>query len=119
MKYILLFLTIVTNVTAQLFLKKGASILSEYTDSVRFTDKILYALQNRSIWLGLGFFSISFVLYIVVLMKFELSFAYPFLALSYVLILLSSKIFLGESISMLRWSGVFVICIGVILVSRS
>ncbi len=53
------------------------------------------------------------------LMKVDLSFAYPFVALSYVIIIITAWLFLGENISLLRLVGVLVICLGVFLISRS
>jgi uncharacterized membrane protein len=48
-----------------------------------------------------------------------LSFAYPFVSMSYVLIILASRVLLGEPVSLLRWVGVLVICAGIIIVSRT
>jgi drug/metabolite transporter (DMT)-like permease len=44
---------------------------------------------------------------------------YPFLALNMVLVALVSAFFLGETIPMLRWAGILVICAGILLVARS
>ena len=60
--------------------------------------------------------SVFFWLY--ALSKVDLSYAYPFLALSYGLILGISWLLLGEQVPVLRWFGVGVICAGVFLVSR-
>jgi drug/metabolite transporter (DMT)-like permease len=61
----------------------------------------------------------SLLIWFYVLTKVDLSIAYPFLALSYVLVLLFSWLILGESISALRIVGVSVISCGVILVAKS
>jgi drug/metabolite transporter (DMT)-like permease len=63
------------------------------------------------------FLGVFFWLYALV--KVDLSFAYPFSALSYGLVLLLSWLFLGENIPSLRLIGVLVICLGVIIVSKS
>jgi drug/metabolite transporter (DMT)-like permease len=59
------------------------------------------------------------VAWIAVLARLELSLAYPFLALNFVLVALSSRLILGESVPALRWAGILVICLGILLVARS
>jgi multidrug transporter EmrE-like cation transporter len=54
-----------------------------------------------------------------VLSRVHLSFAYPILALGYVLTALCSWYLFNEAISPTRWAGIIVICVGVVLVSRS
>ena len=48
---------------------------------------------------------------------YDLSYIYPFTGLSFVLAALVSYFFLGEAVSINRWIGVAVICLGVYLVS--
>lgn len=61
----------------------------------------------------------GFLLWLVVLSRLELSKAYPILALSYCLVALASWLIFGEHISALRWAGISVICVGVIMVGFS
>jgi multidrug transporter EmrE-like cation transporter len=53
------------------------------------------------------------------LTRLDLSLAYPFLALNFVLIAIVSRLFLGETIPGLRWAGIAVICSGILLIARS
>ncbi len=55
----------------------------------------------------------------VVLSRTSLSFAYPFAALTYVLILLFDRLVLSEPVSGLRWGGVLLIITGLVLISRT
>jgi uncharacterized membrane protein len=55
----------------------------------------------------------------VALTNAHLSYVYPFLALGYVLVALFSWLFLHEPISMLRLSGMILVCAGVMLVAKS
>jgi len=54
----------------------------------------------------------------VVLSAVDLSFAYPFLGFTYVLVLVLSKFILKEDVSLIRWIGTIIITIGVIVISR-
>ncbi|MCL4378502.1 MAG: EamA family transporter [Actinobacteria bacterium] len=47
-----------------------------------------------------------------------MSFAYPFIGLTYVLILIVSKFILKESVNPIRWIGAAIITIGVVVISR-
>lgn len=61
----------------------------------------------------------GFVLWLVVLSQLELSKAYPILALSYCFVTLASWFIFGEHVSALRWAGVAVVCVGVVMVGFS
>ena len=64
-------------------------------------------------------YAISILLWMSVLSKAEVSFAYPFLSVGYVLSAVLGYVFFSESITVIRIAGIVVICIGVILISRS
>jgi multidrug transporter EmrE-like cation transporter len=50
--------------------------------------------------------------------KFELSFAYPFMALNFVLVLFLSLALLGETFSFVKLLGVLLIVLGTIVIAR-
>ena len=64
-------------------------------------------------------FGLSALVWLVVLSRASLSFAYPFAALTYVLILLFDTLALDEQVPALRWGGVAFIALGIFLVSRT
>ena len=68
---------------------------------------------------GLGLYGVGALAWIGVLSRLDLSRAYPFLALNFVLIALVSRFFLGEEIPLLRWLGIGCIVAGIFLVARS
>ncbi|MCC6177937.1 MAG: EamA family transporter [Chloroflexi bacterium] len=72
---------------------------------------------NPLVWAGLSLYGISMVCWLIGLSQVELSYAFPFLSLSYVLILLGSRSLLGESIGWSRLVGVLAICLGVYAVA--
>ena len=57
-------------------------------------------------WGGLLLFGVSALVWLVVLSRASLSFAYPFASLTYVLILLFDHFVLDEQVPPLRWGGV-------------
>lgn len=112
-------IAIVLSVISQLLTKAGLNALGNLDLSHGFTSFYLKIFLSPWVILGVVAYTIAGFFWLYSLTKVDLSFAYPFLALSYVLILLFSRVFFYESVSPLRWAGVLVICLGVILVSRS
>ena len=45
--------------------------------------------------------------------------ALPMQALNYVLVAILAKYILNEQISLLRWAGIFLVCVGVIMITKS
>ena len=60
-----------------------------------------------------------FIIWSTVLSKIDLSVAVPIASFSYILVALVSILFLHETITLLRWMGIFLILTGVIFVSVS
>jgi uncharacterized membrane protein len=69
--------------------------------------------------LGIGSYLVSTAIYFYVLSRVHLSWAYGLSGLSYILAVFLSASVLGEAVSMLRWAGVLVIALGVVLVGLS
>lgn len=61
---------------------------------------------------------LAFLMWIVALSKFELSYAYPFVSLSFVLVLILGGVFFHEGITVSKVIGVGFIIMGVIIGSR-
>ena len=68
---------------------------------------------------GFGLYGLSSLLWLLVLSRVQLSWAYPMIAVSYVVVVFLSWLILKEHVSLLRLSGLALICVGVILVARS
>ena len=120
-KYIpLILFTVLTNAAAQIMLKKG--MLSVGTFSFE-PDELLNAairtLLNPFIFIGLCVFVISMASHLVVLSRVELSYAYPFLSLAYVVAALYAYFIFKEDLNTVRVAGIALICFGTILIARS
>ena len=74
------------------------------------------AIMNPWIMVAIPLYFIGFFIWLLVLSKLDLSYAYPFLALAYVLVPVASWLILGEVIPPLRWLGIAVICVGIIMI---
>ena len=81
-------------------------------------ESLKQILSTLLIWVGLGIFAISAVLWLFALSRASLSFAYPFAALGYVIIVAASILFLDEHVPPLGWAGVACIVVGILLVAQ-
>jgi len=84
---------------------------------LRFGGRILL---NPSVVMGFALHATFFGLWLLLLRWGDLSFIFPLTALGYVLTAIFARVFLGETVSLLRWGGTFTIMMGVamILVDR-
>ena len=106
----------------QMFLKFGMRKVGEITllelKNNTFSV-ILSMLSNPWFLIAIPLYAGGFILWLIILSKFNLSFAYPFLALFFIMVPLVSSLILGEYVSILRWAGSFVILSGIVLIGFS
>jgi drug/metabolite transporter (DMT)-like permease len=74
-------------------------------------------ITNRSFLSGIFFMAITFCSFLMVLSRADLSFVFPAKSLVYVTSTLGAKWVLKEAISLQRWGGIFLVCLGVTLIS--
>ena len=113
---IFLFGAVISNVIGQIFLKAGASSIGGLT--IHNVGDIIRIFLTPYILLGIGTYGISTIFWIISLSKYDLSFAYPFLSVGYILILIASYFIFKENITVLKVVGVLAIIIGLILISQ-
>jgi multidrug transporter EmrE-like cation transporter len=115
----LILFTVLTNAAAQIMLKKGMLALGPVTLEVGLIATVFRTVFNPWVFLGLATFVISMASHLVVLSRVELSFAYPFLSLAYVVVAIYAYYIFKEDVNALRVAGIGLICLGTILISRS
>lgn len=75
-------------------------------------------LRSPYIWMGIGSLLVFFVANLLVLTEADYSFVQPAGSLAYGVVAVLGIVMLGEHVSPLRWAGIAVICLGVIVVGR-
>jgi drug/metabolite transporter (DMT)-like permease len=105
---------------AQIVLKHGMNQFQHRTHhAFRLDGASLRAVARvAAVWAGLALFGLSAVVWLAVLSRAALSYAYPFAALTYAVIVIYDAV-RGEGVSGLRWAGVAAIVAGIVLVSRT
>ena len=119
----LILISVALAAVAQLTLKHGMNQVTQHGEVPlalgRPTETARRIVGNISVWAGLATFVLSAAVWLIVLSRASLSFAYPFASLTYVLILVFDRFVLHEPISALRYTGVALIIAGLVLISRT
>ena len=122
MLIVLILISVTLAAVAQLTLKAGMNHVNDALAPQSFSlngPSVKALVQQPFVWGGLALFGISAIVWLVVLSRASLSFAYPFASITYILILLFDHFVLDETVPPLRWAGVAAIALGIFLVSRT
>ncbi len=113
---LLLLVAISLGATGQILLKTGLSLLPPNAPVPLILSSIF---TNIYVFLGFASYGISSLIYLVALKHLPLSYAYPMIALSYVVVVTLSWRIFGESIPPLRVAALCVILTGVVMLALS
>ncbi len=116
----IILISIAIAVGGQIVLKIGMNRIGgiEFNGIGSMLSILVEAAKNPLVLLGLFMYVISAALWLIVLSAVDLSFAYPFIGLTYVFVLILSRFVLQEDVNPIRWVGAAIITIGVIVLSR-
>tara|TARA_X000000950_G_C13744276_1_gene589828 strand:+ start:122 stop:472 length:351 start_codon:yes stop_codon:yes gene_type:complete len=102
-----LLLSVIASATAHVMLKIGAASLRQ----ISFVD-----IFNPWLMVGVFLHGLALFLWIFTLRTVDISKAYPFLALGYVIVAIAGHFFLGERFTVANLAGTLIICFGLFLV---
>jgi multidrug transporter EmrE-like cation transporter len=116
----LILFTVLTNAAAQIMLKRGMISVGSFSfEASNLAGGLVKAMLNPYVFLGLCTFVISMASHLVVLSRVDLSFAYPFLSLAYVVTAAYAYFIFKEDVNAIRIAGIAFICFGTVLIARS
>ena len=116
--YILI--AVLTSATGQVLLKKGMASMGALTLTTNQLVSILWRIAtNPYVVIGLIIYVCGTVFWLAALSRVDLSYAYPFASLSYVLMLIASWLLFSENITPVRLLGTMVVGMGALLISQS
>jgi len=116
--YLLFASSLILAVTGQLLMKKGMNMFGSFPIN-QMVQKIIPMFMNPYVFFGFACFGLSSIFWLAVLSRFEISMVYPMVSLAYVVVAIASLILFKENITLIRWVGIGVILLGVVLISRS
>jgi drug/metabolite transporter (DMT)-like permease len=80
---------------------------------------LLKAIRSGWFWLGIPMMALSFYTLLILLSWNPISLVIPISSMSYVVGALGAKYILKEDVSLYRWAGVLLVCVGVLIVATS
>lgn len=118
---VIMLLAVTAGTVGDILLAKGMKQLGDLSAmNLRgILDVALRAMTDWKIVVGTAMLALFFFLWLAVLSWEDLSVALPMQALNYVLVAILAKYLLHEQVSPLRWAGITLVCIGVIMITKS
>jgi len=116
---ILIAIIVLADATGDVFLTRGMKQVGEIST---INPRALFrvggkVITNKNFLSGIFFITITFVSFLIVLSWADLSLVFPTKSLVYVFSTLGAKFVLGETVTLQRWMGIFLVCVGVGLTS--
>jgi drug/metabolite transporter (DMT)-like permease len=118
---LILLVGLVFESTGVILLKKGMTHIGDLNgyNAAEIFRVVKVAVVNPQILFGVFFEALFFLCLLILMSKSDISFLWPLTALSFVFATFAAMIFLGESVSTVRWAGVILIMIGAGFISYS
>jgi multidrug transporter EmrE-like cation transporter len=111
--------TIAFTVYSQLIMRwqvgRAGGLPDELGDKVAFVARLLL---NPWVMSGIAGTFLAGVSWMLAMTKFEISYAYPYIGLTFVLILMGSGIFFHEQLTAAKMIGTLLIVAGIVVVAR-
>jgi drug/metabolite transporter (DMT)-like permease len=103
--------------TGQMFIRRGMRPMEDikllsFRGILHF---LKYCVTNANIWAAITLNSSCLVIWLIILSFADLSQAFPLDSMQYLIITVFSIVFLKEKVNRLRWVGIAVIIIGIIV----
>lgn len=118
--FVMILVCVALGVGGQLLLKKGMSVDRDAVDRMsEVVPRLMKAAMSPVVIAGFVLYGLSAALWLIILTRAELSWAYPLLSMGYVLVVVLSRFLFHEAVTVTRLMGTLVIVFGVWLISRT
>ncbi len=119
MPTLLILLSVICSAGAHLAFKYGVTAIDGAAPAAGVPGFAVAATGNPFVWGGLALHGAALVTWLFALRRTDISYAYPFISVGFVLVLGLSAWLLGERLNAMRILGVALIIGGVLCVARS
>jgi multidrug transporter EmrE-like cation transporter len=115
-----LFLTIAIGLGAfgQVSLKYGMSKVSIGGVGLGLVSQVARAIFTPHVLLGFILYGVSSCFWLVVISKWNLSFAYPMIAIGYIGVVFLSRVLFKEHVAPMQWIGIVMMVGGLAIITR-
>jgi multidrug transporter EmrE-like cation transporter len=115
--FVLVCVSVSLSAAAQTAFKMGVGRAQSASDAAIWF-KAWAMLLSPLVLLGLALYGVGTVLWLFALRQLDLSLAYPFVAMSFVMVAISGMVFLGEPVQPSRLVGLGLIVLGLLVMAR-
>jgi len=119
--YLLIVLMVILGPLGNVLLGKGMKRIGATSSwsQAELLHLLTQLSRSGAIWLGLLCLMAFFAVYMLVLSWADYSYVQPASAVAYAMVALMGHFVLGETVTPLRWVGVLIICLGVLVVGHT
>lgn len=119
--FALILFSVSLSAIAQIALKSGMSqpAMAAAIASGEWPAIALQLIQSPGVLGGLGLYLFGTLTWLFVLARVEVSYAYPFVGIGFILTMLFGKFLMGDSVGFSRILGTLLVASGVVLIARS
>ena len=108
------------NALAQIFIRQGMLKLGSISFNMeQIWNMALSVFTNMYLLSGMFSYGISIILWMIVLSKVNVSLAYPFLSVGYVVTAVLAYLIFKEPLTVQKILGIAIICLGVVILTYS
>ncbi|RJP34655.1 MAG: hypothetical protein C4536_02340 [Actinobacteria bacterium] len=121
--YVLIIISVGLAISGQICLRRGMTEVKDKTGmgaGELIKKPATFVKEIVTTWLvllGLVLFMVSALFWLIVLTDVPLGVAYPFVSLTYIVVMFYDKLFENRDILALNWLGVAAIVVGIILIN--
>jgi multidrug transporter EmrE-like cation transporter len=112
----LIFICVGMGVIGQLTMKKGMNAVGVIGLKDILSSRFFEIVFQQYVFIGIVFYVLATVLWLVILSQEELSFVYPMISIGYIITAVLSKFLFNENLTLFRIFGILLICGGVYLI---
>jgi len=113
---ILILLSVMFGIFGQLSLKRGMSGVGVITVGDLLSSRVFSILTEKFVILGVFMYFMAAALWVVVLSREEVSFAYPLIGIGYIFTAILARVFFNESLTLIKLLGILFIAVGAYLI---
>lgn len=118
--FFIVLLGVLLNAGAQLLLKAGVSSVGAIgTAPGTLLPGLANAFMRGPVLAGLACYALSVAVWLIALSRVDVSLAYPMLSLGYVVNAIAAWWLFGEAVGAMRFAGIALILVGVLVIARS
>lgn len=118
--FLMIGVTLVSTILGQLSIKQGMNLISAAAQPGQGTmQTLIQAVLSPWVIAGLGLAGVGAFAWMLALSKMPLSYAYPFLSVSFPLVVIAAAYTFGETVSVRTYIGLAIIVGGLIVASSA